>query len=153
MFYGQRSGARTLLTLTLRDTKDHRNSTVKGRVTFQDPTPPPGWRPQMKSRLAGSTQRNVSLSSQRNRRKLAKCSKKKNFQNPTWGGPGAGRTQCFTKDAVQSQMQPSPLTLWLKSQFPYQEVALPLTTGQKELWASLFNDRKAINTADLQIFF
>ena len=36
---------------------------------------------------------------------------------------------------------------------PYQEVTLPLTTGQKELWASLFNDRKAINAADLQTFF
>lgn len=71
-----------------------------------------------------------------------------------------GEAQALEGHSVSTRMLSShrynhhPLPCGLNSNpSPYQEVALPLTTGQKELWASLFNDKKAINTADLQIFF
>lgn len=112
----------------------------------------PKW--SISSILAASAQRSVSLSSQRNRKKLAKCSKNKNFQNSTRGGPGAKRTQCFTEDAIQLQILPSPLTLWLKSHsISLQGVTLPLTTGQKEWWASLFTEwQKGYKYSNLQFF-
>lgn len=77
------------------NTPKTKDNTVIGKGASEDPTRPCEWKPQKSSILVGSAQRNLLLSSQRDRR-MAKCSKNK-FPKSYRGGPNTWRAQCFTR--------------------------------------------------------
>lgn len=154
MFYGQRRGARTLFTLTLRDTKDHRDSTVKGSDSTRPHTTSCMEAPDGSLDLLALPKEMYHYQAKEKEGSWLNVAQRKISKIPH------GEAQALEGHSVSTRMLSShrydhhPLPCGFNSSpSPYQEVALPLTTGQKELWASLFNDRKAINTADLQLFF